>query len=132
MQAQQRQVTVVINPNMRVEGDINLVKIVLENLLSNAVKFTGKCEQAVIQVGMLEQSGERIFFVRDNGAGFNMEYASKLFAPFQRLHGVEEFPGSGIGLSIVQRIITRHGGRIWPESKLGQGTTFYFTLGQNH
>lgn len=130
-QAKQRHITFVIDPNMDVEADPNLIKIVMENMLNNAVKFTGKCEEAVIQVGVLEQAGEQIFFVRDNGAGFNMDYASKLFTPFQRLHGDQDFQGSGIGLSIVKRIITRHGGRIWPEAKVGQGTTFYFTLGAN-
>jgi len=127
-QAHSRQIAFIINPNMTVNGDANLLKIVMENLLGNAVKFTGKCERAVIQVGMLEKDNERIIFVRDNGAGFNMEYASKLFVPFQRLHGPQDYPGSGIGLSIVQRIITRHGGQIWPESNEGQGTTFFFTL----
>jgi len=128
-QAPQRQVEVNISPNMRVEGDANLIRILLENLLHNAFKFTGKCEQAAIQLGMLEQAGERVYFVRDNGAGFNMAYATKLFTPFQRLHGAQEYPGTGIGLSIVQRIIARHGGRIWPESGIGKGSTFYFTLG---
>ena len=127
-QTPQRQVNFEISPGLVVSGDANLLKIALENLLNNAHKFTGKCEHAVIQVGRVEQNGSAVYFVRDNGAGFNMEYASRLFTPFQRLHGAQEFPGTGIGLSIAQRIIARHGGRIWPESQVGQGTTFYFTL----
>lgn len=109
-------------------GDASLIKIVLENLLSNAFKFTGQRERAHIQVGMLQVSGEPVYFVRDNGAGFDMAYVNKLFAPFQRLHGALEFPGTGIGLATVKRIITRHGGRIWAEAAVDQGATFYFTL----
>jgi light-regulated signal transduction histidine kinase (bacteriophytochrome) len=104
------------------------MKIALENLINNAIKFTAKCDPAIIQINVIEQDGEKVYFVRDNGIGFNMDYADKLFSPFQRLHGPSEFPGTGIGLSIVHRIISRHGGRIWPESKVGQGTAFYFTL----
>ena len=111
------------------EERFHLIKIALENLLHNAFKFTGKCDLAVIQVDVMEQNGEQVYFVRDNGAGFDMANAEKIFAPGQRLHGGHEYPGTGIGLSIVQRIITRHGGRIWTESHVGQGTTFYFTLG---
>jgi len=117
-----------VSANMVVEGDVDLLKIALENLINNAFKFTSQREQVKIQVGIQDQAGERIYFVRDNGVGFDMAYADKLFTPFQRLHSVKEYPGTGIGLSIVQRIITRHGGRIWPESEIGQGTTFYFTL----
>jgi light-regulated signal transduction histidine kinase (bacteriophytochrome)/DNA-binding cell septation regulator SpoVG len=124
----QRQVEFNIAPNMVVEGDPDLLKIVLENLLTNAYKFTGQCDVATIQVAMTEQSGRPAYFVRDNGAGFDMAYADKLFAPFQRLHGIQEFPGTGIGLVTVRRIITRHGGRIWPEAAVGEGATFYFTL----
>ena len=126
-----RQVRFEIDPHLSTQGDANLIKIALENLLHNAFKFTGKREQAVIEIGKMEPQGECVFFVRDNGAGFNMEYAAKLFTPFQRLHGVQEFSGTGIGLSIVQRIISRHGGRIWAESEIDQGATFYFTLGDD-
>ena len=124
----QRRVQLDISAGLIVAGDTDLLKIALENLLSNAFKFTSQCEQAVIQVGMLEQAGEKVYWIRDNGTGFDMAWADKLFIPFQRLHNAREFPGTGIGLSIVQRIITRHGGRIWPESEIGKGTTFYFTL----
>jgi PAS domain S-box-containing protein len=117
-----------ILPDIVAWADPNLIKIALDNLLRNAFKFTGKREVATIQVGTCEENGERVYFVRDNGVGFDMAYADKLFTPFQRLHGMHEYPGSGIGLSIVQRIITRHGGRIWPESAENQGATFYFTL----
>ena len=120
-----------ISANLVIEGDAALIKIAMENLLNNAYKFTGQRVKAIITFGMTEQSGENVYFVRDNGTGFSMEHANKLFTPFQRLHSAKEFPGTGIGLSIVQRIINRHGGRIWPESEIGQGTTFYFTFGQN-
>lgn len=128
-QEPERKVEVDITSNMIIQGDVQLLKIALGNLLSNAFKFTNLREKAKITVGMIEQSGEQVYFVQDNGAGFDMAYASKLFAPFQRLHGIKEFPGTGIGLVIVQRIINRHGGRIWPEAKLDEGATFFFTLG---
>jgi PAS domain S-box-containing protein len=124
-----REVAFQISPNLIVNADPNLIKIAMENLLNNAYKFSSNCEQAKIQVGASEQAGERVFFVKDNGTGFNMEYADRLFIPFQRLHTTKEFPGTGIGLVTIQRIIHRHGGRIWPEASIGQGATFYFTLG---
>ena len=130
MQDPDRQVEWDISPDLVVEGDSRLLRIVLENLLGNAYKFTGQCEQAFIAFGMTVQSDKRVYFVRDNGAGFDMTYVDKLFSPFQRLHGREEYPGTGIGLATVQRIITRHGGRIWPEATVNQGATFYFTLGE--
>ncbi|HEY9075292.1 MAG TPA: PAS domain-containing protein [Anaerolineaceae bacterium] len=117
-----------ITPNMKAQGDPHLLKIVLDNLLNNAYKFTSQNPHPVIRFGQTERSGKKVFYVQDNGVGFDMAYSNKLFAPFQRLHGTNEFPGTGIGLVTVQRIITRHGGRIWPEAAVDQGATFYFTL----
>ena len=110
------------------DGDASLLEQVFINLLSNAFKFTRGCNPAIVEVGCDEVEGESVLFVRDNGAGFNMEYADKLFGVFQRLHSASEFEGTGVGLSIVQRVIQRHGGRIWARSEAGIGTIFYFTL----
>ncbi|HXU83257.1 MAG TPA: ATP-binding protein, partial [Polyangia bacterium] len=117
---------------LRADADPRLVKIVFENLLGNAWKFTRKQPAARIEVGEQRErnEGQRVFFVRDNGAGFDMVHAEKLFAPFQRLHTSAEFEGTGVGLATVQRIIHRHGGRIWAEGTEGQGATFFFTLGR--
>lgn len=110
------------------EGDPSLLEQVFTNLLSNAFKFTRERTPAVIEVGCSEEGGEMVLFVRDNGAGFSMEYADKLFGVFQRLHSASEFEGTGVGLSIVQRVIQRHGGRIWAQSEPGRGAAFHFTL----
>jgi light-regulated signal transduction histidine kinase (bacteriophytochrome) len=110
------------------KGDARLLRGLLENLLSNAWKFTRNCAAATIEVGMTSIDGGKAYFVRDNGAGFDMAYADKLFGAFQRLHSVAEFEGTGIGLATAHRIVTRHGGRIWAEGKVGGGATFYFTL----
>jgi PAS domain S-box-containing protein len=124
----ERQVSFSLIPDLMVEADPHLMHIVLENLMSNAWKFTSKKDHAVIEFGQKDHVRERTFYVRDNGVGFDMAYADKLFGVFQRLHSVSEFPGTGVGLATVQRIITIHGGRIWAESAEGKGTTFYFTL----
>ncbi len=112
-------------------GDPQLLRIALENLLGNAWKFTGKQSQARIEFGITQHeryADQLVYFIKDNGAGFNMSYANKLFGAFQRLHKTEEFPGTGIGLATVQRVINRHGGKIWAESVVSEGATFYFTL----
>jgi light-regulated signal transduction histidine kinase (bacteriophytochrome) len=104
------------------------MKQVFQNLLSNALKFTRPRAQAIIEVGLAEESGSTVIYVRDNGVGFSMKYADKLFGVFQRLHRSEDFEGTGVGLATVQRIIQKHGGRIWATADLDKGATFYFTL----
>ena len=117
---------------MSVQGDYGLLRIVLENLMSNAWKFTSRQEKTQIEIGKgCDPSGHTIYFVRDNGAGFDPRFASKLFNPFQRLHPESKFSGTGIGLATAQRIIHRHGGQIWAESAVDCGATFYFTLGDS-
>jgi light-regulated signal transduction histidine kinase (bacteriophytochrome) len=118
-----------IAPGLMALGDSRLVAIALNNLLDNAVKFTGPRLAAQIEVGRTERDGRPAFFVRDNGVGFDMAYAGQLFGAFQRLHKAREFPGTGIGLATVQRVIHRHGGSIWAEARAGEGATFCFTLG---
>jgi signal transduction histidine kinase len=124
----QRQVALTIAPDVAAKGDGKLLRIALENLLGNAWKFTAKQPQAKIEFGVTESEGKNAYFIRDNGAGFDMAYADKLFGAFQRLHKADEFEGTGIGLATVQRVIHRHGGRIWAEGTPGKGATFYFTL----
>ena len=123
-----RVVEVSVQDGLRAEADPRLARVLVDNLLGNAWKFTGKRPDARIELGSLEVAGGEAFFIRDNGAGFDMTYAGKLFAPFQRLHTASEFPGNGIGLATAQRIVQRHGGRIWAEGAVGAGATFYFTL----
>lgn len=124
----ERDVEQVISDGLQVEGDPNLIEIMLRNLLGNAWKFTADQSRARIEVAASSMGGERVYYVRDDGAGFDMAYAGKLFGAFQRLHTEREFEGTGIGLATVKRIVTRHGGRIWAEGAVGMGATFYFTL----
>ncbi|WP_424356715.1 ATP-binding protein [Methanocella sp. MCL-LM] len=123
-----RKVIITIKPGMLVHADQDLLRAVLQNLLDNAWKFTSKKPEAIIEFGSVEKEGKTVYYVRDNGAGFDMAYAGKLFGAFQRLHSTEEFPGTGIGLATAQRIIHKHGGQIWAEGEVGKGATFYFTL----
>ncbi len=124
-----RDVAVEIAPHATANGDARMLRIALENLLSNAWKFTSKTKEAKIEFfSVSNENGGKTYCVRDNGAGFDMAYSNKLFGPFQRLHSVNDFAGTGVGLATVQRIINRHGGRIWAEGKVHDGATFYFTL----
>ncbi|MFG6465600.1 sensor histidine kinase [Roseateles sp. BYS87W] len=125
----QREVAVSIEPGLVVQGDPTLLRMVLENLLGNAWKYSSKQERAEIAFGQLEQGGHRVYVVRDNGAGFDMRFAERLFGVFQRLHSASDFQGTGVGLALVRRIVRRHGGDIWAESAVGEGARFYFTLG---
>lgn len=116
---------------MNVQGDYSLLLVALNNLLDNAWKYTRNEANAIIELGYINSTAEKVYFVRDNGAGFDMQNADKLFSSFQRLHTDEQFSGTGIGLATVQKIISRHGGRIWAESEPCNGACFYFTLGSN-
>ena len=125
---QERAVEFAIAPDLTADADPDLLRVVLENLLANAWKYTAKRSPARIEFGLTRHDGKSAFYVRDNGAGFDMAYANKLFGAFQRLHSSREFEGTGIGLATVQRIVHRHGGKVWAEGAVGQGATFYFTL----
>jgi light-regulated signal transduction histidine kinase (bacteriophytochrome) len=127
-----RKLEFAIQPGLTASADATLLEVAVTNLLDNAVKFTGRRTEARIEIGETETQGIRAFFVRDNGAGFDMAYVGTLFGAFQRLHRVSDFPGTGIGLATVQRVIRRHGGRVWGESAVDQGATFFFTLGSPH
>jgi PAS domain S-box-containing protein len=124
----QKTVDLLIQEGVKVRGDANLLQIVVTNLLENAWKYTGKIDQPRIEFGAAVKDSNTVYFIRDNGVGFDMTHAGKLFDAFQRLHGADEFPGTGIGLATVKRVINRHGGHIWAESEAGRGSTFYFTL----
>jgi len=119
----------VIQDGITVNADQRMTHIVMTNLLDNARKFAGEQKKPRIEFGSFVQNGDTVLFVRDNGVGFNMAYVHKIFEPFERLHRADEFPGTGIGLATVQRVIQRHNGRIWAEAEEGKGATFYFTLG---
>jgi PAS domain S-box-containing protein len=126
-----RHVEISIADSLEDTADLRLMRIVLDNLLSNAWKFTERQAKAKIEFGLLKSEvGEKVYFIRDNGAGFDMAYSDKLFAPFQRLHADDEFPGTGIGLATVRRIINRHGGKVWAEGEIDKGATFYFSLNE--
>ena len=124
----ERFINIKIADGLEDTADSRLMRLALENLLGNAWKFTGKQAEAVIEFGATKEDERKVYFIRDNGAGFDMAYVDKLFAPFQRLHTMEEYPGTGIGLATVQRIINRHGGRVWAKGQVGKGATFYFSL----
>jgi signal transduction histidine kinase len=127
--APERNVSVVVADGMVAEGDSALLRIALENLFSNAWKFTSRIANARIEFGSrIDRSGRRAYFLRDNGAGFDPRHAANLFSPFKRLHAESQFPGSGIGLATVQRIVHRHSGEIWAEAAVDRGACFYFSL----
>ena len=126
----ERHVDLIIQQDCKAVADLNLMRIAMENILSNAWKFTNKQRNPKIEFGIELHEDHPVYFVRDNGIGFDMQYSSKLFGAFQRLHPIHEFPGNGIGLATVQRIIQRHGGKIWIEGRLNEGATVYFTLPQ--
>jgi len=123
-----RSIDITVHDTPMVKGDSRLLRLALKNLVRNAWKYTGKNERPFIEIGSFEKEGKRMYFVKDNGVGFNMAQKEKLFIPFQRLHTESDFPGTGIGLAIVERVIRRHGGRVWAEAEEGKGATFYFTL----
>lgn len=125
-----RSVTYRVEPGLKARGDKHLLGIALDNLIGNAWKYSGRREHAEIEFGQIERDGRKVFFVRDNGAGFDMKYADKLFGAFQRLHTISEFEGTGIGLATVARILHRHGGSIWAESEVDKGATFFFVLSE--
>jgi light-regulated signal transduction histidine kinase (bacteriophytochrome) len=123
-----REVEISIEDHMRANADARLVRLVYDNLIGNAWKFTSREAKARIEVGTANRGGVQTFFVRDNGAGFDPAYADRLFGVFQRLHAMTDFPGTGVGLAIVDRIVQRHGGRVWADGAVGRGATFYLTL----
>jgi light-regulated signal transduction histidine kinase (bacteriophytochrome) len=125
-----RMVTFVRPDGLAARGDPRLLRVVMENLLDNAWKFTSRREAARVELGLARDGEEPAFFVRDNGAGFDMAYGERLFGAFQRLHKAADYPGIGMGLATVKRIVNRHGGRVWAEGQVDAGATFYFTLGQ--
>lgn len=123
-----RNVTFEFQDELKIQGDAHLIKIMLDNLIGNAWKYSSKTAQAKIEFGKIRQKGEDVYYIKDNGSGFDMKYASKLFVAFQRLHSAIDYAGSGVGLATVYRIVNRHNGRIWAEAAPDKGATFYFTL----
>jgi light-regulated signal transduction histidine kinase (bacteriophytochrome) len=134
LQAEQtnRRVEIVAADLPACQADPTLLQQVFANLISNAFKYTRQRDPAVIEIGSRDEKGQCVYFIKDNGAGFEMKYAHKLFGVFQRLHGADQFEGTGVGLAIVQRIIHRHGGRVWAEAELEKGAIFSFTLGNGN
>lgn len=130
-QEPKRNVETHIEEGITVSGDKRLLKVMMDNLIGNAWKYTGNEEMPKIEIGQMDKNGASVYYIRDNGAGFDMKYADKLFGAFQRLHSPQDFPGTGVGLAIVQRIVRRHGGRTWAEAEEDKGATFYFSLGIN-
>jgi PAS domain S-box-containing protein len=124
----ERKISISISNNMQMNADESLIRIALQNLIRNAWKFSSKTENPFIEISSKDETGQTIFFIKDNGAGFDSQQKDKLFEPFKRLHSESEFPGTGIGLAIVQRVIQKHGGKIWAEGVKGEGATFFFTL----
>lgn len=131
VQEPEREVDTRIEEGIMASGDKRLLKVMMDNLISNSWKYTGKKKKPEIEFGQTKKNGENVYYIRDNGAGFDMQYADKLFGAFQRLHSSQDFPGTGVGLAIVQRIVHRHGGLTWAEAEPDRGATFYFSLGVN-
>jgi signal transduction histidine kinase len=123
-----KEAEILVGPLLDVEGDSSMIKQVMTNLISNALKYSMKKEKPVVEIGSFEQNGNHVYYVKDNGAGFDMQYYDKLFGVFQRLHSTHEFEGTGVGLALVHRIVTKHGGKIWAEGVVDVGATFYFAL----
>jgi len=124
----QRRARFAVAEGLSVVGDAGLLRVLLENLIENAWKFTSKEPEALIEFGAVEREGRPVYYVKDNGVGFDGTYAERIFDPFRRLHGEDEFGGTGVGLATVARIVRRHGGSLWAEGEVGRGATFFFTL----
>jgi light-regulated signal transduction histidine kinase (bacteriophytochrome) len=124
----ERDIKIEVEPNVKATGDRSLLEIAVANLVENAWKYSSQRQEAKIKFGTQEQNGKVVYYIKDNGVGFDTQYMNKLFGPFQRLHTDKEFPGTGIGLATVHRIIDRHGGKVWANAKEGRGATFYFTI----
>jgi light-regulated signal transduction histidine kinase (bacteriophytochrome) len=128
----QRQAEFVVQPNVHARADARMIELALRNLLRNAWKFSSKRKLTRIEFGTMKSENNQVYFISDNGAGFDMKFADEIFAPFKRVHAEKEFGGTGVGLSIVQRVIKRHGGTVWARGEVGRGAAFYFTVSSNH